>query len=80
MRRWVLALVRTLEIPDEPPKKFPWECLENRLALGRSRADDGLYGSYPSKPDRTITSGLPTNRELAYLAGMRAIEGSSAKT
>jgi hypothetical protein len=27
----------------------------------------GPCGSYPRKPDRAITSGLPTNRELATL-------------
>jgi hypothetical protein len=28
-------------------------------------APDGLCGSYPSKPNRTITAGLPTIRLLA---------------
>jgi hypothetical protein len=32
-----------------------------------SRVNDGLCGSYSSRPDRAITSGLPTTLELALL-------------
>ena len=48
-----------------PPLRLPscYALMENALAFA-SLADDGLCGSYPSKPERTIASGLPT-RELA---------------
>src|SRR6266481_3621943 len=35
------------------------------MVHARFWVDDGLCGSYPTKPDRTITSGLPTIQKLS---------------
>jgi len=39
---------------------------EPEIVSSRWRANDGVCGSYPSKPDRTITSGLPNSGLMVW--------------
>jgi hypothetical protein len=47
---------------SKPFKDLTQARLNSCIIFGRLRVDDGLCGSYASKPDRTITSGLLTIR------------------